>query len=172
MGAAVYYEFLAKGIDKVLGAPCDDKLVGIFLRKADGVANDVTPQSARRADDNGIVLSGFNAPQWHRVQMVGTMLKLGFAELVHGNKLVEHAVVEHQEQGRIVGLRLNAKEPFAGVVGLHVVHVGVMNNVPILLTIGRKRHSAMEEHLQIGPNLVNATFSADFEHPGEHTHHP
>ena len=101
----------------MLGSACDGKLIGTDAGEAHGVAQDVAPQSARGRDDHGIVASLLHAPQGHDAGVGG-------AKLVHGYELVEHAVVDEQRHGFVSWVVLQSEEALAGIIGLHVVHVG------------------------------------------------
>ena len=75
----------------------------------------MAPQSATRGDEHRIVAAQFHAFEGHDV---GTFA----AQLVHGQKFVEDAIVEHQQHRGVCRVVLYAEESLAGVVGLHVVH--------------------------------------------------
>ena len=38
--------------------------------------------------------------------------------------------------------------------------------------VGREGHSTVEEHLKVGPHLVDGAFAGYFQHAGEHGEHP
>ena len=67
---------------------------------------------------------------------------------------------------------MQTEETFRGIVGFLVVHMRRADEVVILVAVGRKGHTAMEEDLQIGPHLVNILFAGDFKHAMDHGHHP
>ena len=52
------------------------------------------------------------------------------------------------------------------------MHALVLDELTVLLTIGRESHAAVEEHFQIGPHLVDGTLASDFQRAVEHRHHP
>ena len=81
-------------------------------------------------------------------------MTLGIVEVFEGNKLVEHAVVQHEEHRLVGGVVLNAKEALGGVVRFHIVHLRTGDKAFVLLTVGRERHTAVEEHFEVGPHLV------------------
>ena len=137
----------------MLRAPGDDELVGVPARETDGVAEHVAPQSARGRDEHGVVLARLDSPEGY--YLVGA----------HLLELVEHVVVEHQQHGLVVRVVLQAKEALAGVVGLHVVHLVARDEAFVLLTVGREGHAAVEEHLQVGPHLLQVLLAAQFHHP-------
>jgi len=163
-------EFLSEGVDEVLCAAGDDEFIGVALRKAYGVADEVSPQSARRADEYGVVASRLCLPERHDVR-AGHGVAL-CVEFVGGAEFVEHLVVNHQEHGRVAQVVLYAEEALAGVVCLDVVHARQVDDVLILLPVWREGHSAVEEHLQVGPHLVDAVRALDLEHAVQHAQHP
>ena len=161
----VHDELLAKGVDEVFRAPGDDELVGVARGEAHRVADDVSPQSARGGDHHGVVLAHFHILQRDDGRAV-------LSELVHRDELVEHAVVEHEHHRLVVGVVLQAEESLRGVVGLHVVHVGVADDLLILRAVGREGDSPVEEHLQVGPHLVDGLLARGLEHFHQHGQHP
>ena len=58
----IYDEFLAKGIDKRLGASRDNKLIWIGGSEPHRVANHIAPQATRRRDEHGVVLVLLHTP--------------------------------------------------------------------------------------------------------------
>ena len=166
----VHDEFLAEGVDIVLGASGDDELIGVFRSKAHGVAYHVAPQSARRADEHRVVSAHLHVPEGHNASAVG-VAAVGSARL-HLHELIEHTVVEHEQHRLVCGVILYAEETLAGVVGLHVVHVWRRYQLFILLPVWREGHAAMEEYLQVGPHLVEVFLARQLHDTGEHGEHP
>ena len=153
-------QFLTKGIDEMLGAPSDDKLIGIGRRKLDGIAYLVTPQATAGGNHHRIVLTRFHTPERHGVASV------------HGNKLIEDIIVEHQQHRLVVRVILQAEEALAGVIRLHIVHLRRGDELLILLTVRREGHTPVEEHLDIGPHVFQMRLARYLHHPGEHGEHP
>src|SRR3712207_3571148 len=83
-------KFLTKGVDKILGTPRNDEFIGIGGGESHGVAYEITPQSTRSGDEHGVVSPNFDALQGHNRGLL-------VAKLVHGNELIEHIVVEHEQ---------------------------------------------------------------------------
>ena len=121
----VLYEFLAEGVDEVLRSARDDELVRAHRCELHRVANHVAPQSARRADEHGVVLAYLHALKRHDVRVLRV-------ELVHRQELVEHVVVEHQQHRLVRRVVLYAEEALRGVVRLHVVHTVALYDVLVL----------------------------------------
>ena len=161
----VHDKFLAKSIDEILSATRDDKLIGILAGETDGVSYHVTPQSARGGNDHGVILVQFNACQ-RNYRRIGTV------KLIHGDKLIEHTIIQHQEHGAVGWIVLQSKETLAGVIGLHVVHVVGRYHPLILLAIRSEGDTAMEEALQVGPHLIEVLLSGEFQHPDQYAQHP
>ena len=160
----VHNQFLAEGVDKTFGASRDDKLVRVGLREAHRVAYHVAPQSARGGNHHGVVAPRLDLPKRH-------CLCLGHTHVFQGYELVEHAVVYHQEHGGIGRVVLQTEEALRGVVGFHIVHAGIGDEAVILLAVGRKRHAAVEEHLQVWPHFAYR-LAGELYHAVEHRHHP
>ena len=153
-------EFLAKGIDKALGAPGDDKLIGVDRGEADCVAYHVTPQATRGGYQHGVVLVFLHTPQRHDITSV------------HRLEFIEHAVVEHQ-QHRLVGrVVLQSEEALRSIISLHIMHVRRRDKLLILLTVRRKGHTSVEEHFQVRPHLFQMGLPRDFHHAVEYGEHP
>ena len=158
-------EFFAKGIDEELRAPCDDKLVGVGACEAYGIANHVAPQSARRAYQHGIVASRLHSPQ-------GQYRGIGTLDFVHGDKLVEYAVVKHQAHRGVRRIVLYAKEAFTRIVCLHIVHCFRGYQTPVLLAVWCEGYAAMEEYFQIGPYFEEIVLACNLKHTVHHREHP
>ena len=149
-------EFLAKGIDKTLGTARDDELIRIGGGETYGVANHVSPQPTRCGNQHGVVLVLFHAPKRN------DFVLSGFAgEFL---KLIEHPIVQHQQHGLVRRIVLDAKETLAGIVRLHIVHVGRGDELLVLLAVGRKRHSTVEEHLKVRPYLLQMCLTRYLHH--------
>ena len=161
----VYNQLFTKGIYEELGASCDDELVWVLAGETHRVANHVAPQSAGGTDEHGIVPACLHSPKGHD-------MRIGAFQLVHGDELIEDTVVEHEAHGEVGGVVLNAEEAFAGIVGLHVVHVGRRYQFPVLLAVRRERHTSMEEHFQIGPHLGQVVLTCNLQHTVHHGEHP
>ena len=84
--------------------------------------------------------------------------------VIHRHELIEHTIVQHQQHRLVCRVILQAKEALAGIIGLHIVHVRTGNQLLILLTIGREGHTAMEEHLQIGPYFLQMSLARQLHH--------
>ena len=138
----------------------DDKLIGVRRGELYGVAYLIAPEAARGRDDHRIVLALLHSPEGHRVTPV------------HRNELIEHAIVEHQQHRFVVRIVLNTEEALAGIVRLHIVHIRRGYQLLILLAIRRKGHTTMEEHLDIGPHLLQMLFARHLHHTGQHGEHP
>ena len=93
-------------------------------------------------------------------------------ELVHRQELVEHVVVEHQQHRLVRRVVLYAEEALRGVVRLHVVHTVALYDVLVLRAVGCERYATMEEHLKVGPHLVEALLARQLEHAHQHAEHP
>ena len=161
----VHDEFLAESVDEVFCPARDDELIRIAAREAYRVADFVSPQSARRADEHGIVLSELDAAEGHDVRVARSYL-------VDGQELVEYAVVEHQEHALVGRVVLYAEETLAGVVGFHVVHLIACYDLLVLLAVGREGYSPVEEYLEVRPYVLDVLLSRNFENAHEHGEHP
>ncbi len=148
----IYYQLLAKGVDEALCASGDDEFIGPDAGEAHRVAYHVAPQSAGCGDDHGVVLARLYSAERHHQALILQLSAL--VNGLHGCKLIIDAIVEHQHHGGIGGVVLYAEEALGGVVGLHVVHVGLGDECFVRLAIGREGYTAVEEHLQIGPHLL------------------
>ena len=170
-------QFLAKGIDETLGTPRNHELIGIGRREADGIANHVAPQSARCRNQHGIVPAFLHGPERNRRKMgigrntVGRVLCPLF-QFLDRHELVEHIVVEHQQHRLVRRIVLYAEEPFAGIIGLHVMHVWTGDEMLVLLPIGREGHTAMKEHLNVGPHFFQMGLARQLHHAVQHGEHP
>ena len=161
-------QFLAKGVDEVLGSTRDDELIGIGGGKLDGIADFISPESARGRDHHRVVLACLHSPERYRFVLLFSFL----LPRIQRNELVEYAVVEHQQHGLVCGIILNTEEPFTGIVGFHIVHVGRRDEALVLLAIRREGHTSVEEDLDIRPHLLEVRLTCDFHHAGEHREHP
>ena len=161
----IHDEFFAEGIDEVLGTTCDDKLVWILARKLHGITYQISPQATRGRDDHRIVLAHLDALQGYDGRMVG-------AKLIHRNKLIEDIIIYHERHGRVARIVLQAKESLAGIVGLHIVHVGRRDELLVLLAIRSEGDATMEEHLQIRPHFLQMLLAREFHDTHQHTEHP
>ena len=112
----VHNEFLAEGVDELFRTAGNHEFVRILRGETHGVADDVAPQSAAGGDHHRVILSRLDAPERDDG-------RIGLSELIHRDEFVEDAVVERQAQRRVGRIVLQAEEAFAGVVGLHVVHL-------------------------------------------------
>ena len=76
------------------------------------------------------------------------------AQVLHRHELVEDAVVEHEGEAAR-GLRLHAHEPFRGRVDLDA---GEAPPEPLLehVGVGREGHPAVNQHVQVRPELPEA----------------
>ena len=153
-------QLLAEGIDEVLRAAGDDELIGVGRCELHRIADLVAPEAAGGGDNHRVVLAFLHAPEGYRVATV------------HGDELIEDTVVEHQ-QHRLVGwIILDTEESLAGVVGLHIVHPGRGDELFVLLTVRRESHTAVEEHLDVGPHLLQVLLARHLHHTGEYGEHP
>ncbi len=78
---------------------------------------------------------------------------------LNGNELIEHPYVKQEQHSVVVWRILNGKEPFGGVVGLHVTHTPLIGDVAVLLTVRLKGYASMEKHLQILPQFMDVVHS-------------
>ena len=145
----VHDEFFAKGIDERFGAPADDELIGFSGSELHRISDLIAPKTARGGDDNGIVLFLFHLPKRNCFWILAS-------HFFKRNKFVENTIVNHQQHRHIRRVILQTEEAFRGIVGLHVVHFLAANHAMILLSVGSKRHTAVEEHFQVRPYLINA----------------
>ena len=139
-----YHEFLSEGIDIAGGAPYDDKFIGIALGKSDGIPYDISIQSSKGADNKGIGFAYFHLYE-------GDCFGGGGVQFCQRDKLVVNTIVEHQQHGRVVGVILDPKETFGGIVGLPVLHTWRGNEAFVLLSVGGKADPSVEEYLQFAP---------------------
>ena len=153
-------ELFAKGVDKVLRTSGDDEFVGVYRRELYGVANHISPQSARRRDDHGVVLARFDGPKGDCCLSV---------ELL---ELIEHVVVNHEEHRLVLRVVLYAEESLTGIVGLLVVHAWRCDEVLVLLAVGSKGHASVEEHFEVGPHLFQMLLSRELHDPLQDGEHP
>ena len=164
----VHNEFLAESVDEMLGAPRDDELIGSVVGELHRVADDVSPEAGRSGDDHGIVLV-----QLHLFKTADARIFL--ADVFQWYKLVENAVVYHQQHGAVGRIALRAEVTFGGVVGLHVVHFIAAYHLFVLFAVGREGHAAVEEDFQIGPHFLQALLAGllqnvldEYQHPRRH----
>ena len=148
----IYYQLLAKGVDEALSAPRNDEFIRPDAGEAHRVAYHVAPQSAGCGDDHGVVLARLHPAKWHNEALILQLSAL--VNGLHGCKLIIDAIVQHQHHGGIGGVVLYAEETLGGIVGLHVVHVGLRYQLLVRLAIGCEGYTAVEEHLQIGPHVL------------------
>ena len=158
-------KLLAESVDEILRSARYHELVRAHRRELHRVANHIAPQTARRADKHSVVLARLHALKRHDVRVLRV-------ELVHRQELVEHVVVEHQQHRLVRRVVLYAEESLRGVVRLHVVHAVALYDVLVLRAVGRERDAAVEEHLQVGPHLVEALLARQLEHAHQHAEHP
>ena len=162
--SVVNNKFLSKGIDKVFRSSGDDELIRVDRCEAYRVAYHIAPQSARRAYHHSVVLSRLNTPQRDaRCRVV---------KAVHRDELVEHVVVEHQQHSLVGRVVLQSEETFAGIICLHIVHVGTCYKSFVLTAIRSECHSSVEEYLDVRPHLLKMLFAAEFHNAGEYRQHP
>ena len=161
----VHDQLFTESIDEVLCPSGDDELIRMGRSKLNRVADFITPQSAGGADEHGIVASCLHARQWNNVRVFT-------AELVHGQELVKHTIVYHERQTAVRRVVLYAEEAFGGVVSLHVVHVRLGDELLVLLPVRCEGDAAMEEHLQIGPYLLQMLLAAQLHHTYQYGQHP
>ncbi len=143
----------------------DDELVRVGGGEHHGVADDIPPQSARCGYHHGVVPVLLHSPQRHHGGVV-------VAELVHGDELIEHPVVDHQRHGLVGRVVLQSEEALAGIVCFHVVHAGRGDELFVLLAVRRESHAAVEEHLQVGPHLLEMRLARYLHYPCQHGEHP
>ena len=158
-------QFFTEGVDEVLRPAGDDELVRILGGETDRVADQVAPQAAASGDDHRVILSGLDAPERHDG---GVLLP----EVFHRDEFVEDAVVERQAHGRIGRVILEAEETLAGIVRFHIMHLGRGDQALVLGTVGREGHAAVEEDLEIGPDLFQMRLAGQFHHTRQDRHHP
>ena len=160
MVGIVYHQLLAEGVDKTACASSNPDFHGIELLDRHRVAQTVAPQAVGRGDDEFIGASGLNFPD-------GIDLGSLAVAFLDGQELVEDAHVEQEQHGLARPIALHGKKALAGVVGVHEVHLAHVANLLILLPVGLKGDATVEEHLQIGPHLMDAGLAGAFEHPPE-----
>ena len=97
---------------------------------------------------------------------------MGTVQLIHGDELIEDTIVKHQAHALIGGIVLKAEETFRGIVRLHIVHAWLGYQLPVLLAIGSKGHSAVEEDFQIGPHLFQTVYSCLLQNLQQDGKHP
>lgn len=134
------------------------KLVGAGGGELHRVADHVAPQPAVGGNDDGVVYSGFDFFQQQR-------FRVGFAEFAHGNELVVHTVVEHEQHRRIGGVVLQTEESLGGVVRFEIFHFRVGQEPLVLLAIGCEVDSPVDEKFEVRPHLVEVGFARAFENP-------
>ena len=156
----VHNQLLTKGIDEVLGATRDDKLIGVRRGELYRIAYLITPESARGRDNHRVVLALLNTPKGHRVASF------------HRDELIEHPVVKHQQHRLVRRIVLNAEESLAGVIGLHIVHPWRGDELFVLFAVGRKGHTAVKEHFDVRPHLFQMRLARHLHHTGQHGEHP
>ena len=52
------------------------------------------------------------------------------------------------------------------------MHFGTRDDLFVTLAIGGESHTAVKEHLEVGPNFVYVALARDFEHTVKHRKHP
>ena len=161
-----HHQFLSEGIDEGLGASGDEELVGIALREAHGVADDVAPKSWCR-DDHGIILAQFHFGQGNSMHRAASFLKF-----VHRNELVIDLVVDDELQVIALPRRLHAKESLRRIVGLQVVHLVRRDQLLVLFAIGGEGDAAVEEAFEIGPHFGDVLLARFGQDVLQHAHHP
>ena len=161
----IHDQFLAKGIDKVLGTARDDKLIWVHAGKLHRIAYHIAPQAAGCGDDHSIVLAHFYAPERNDGRIIA-------AKLIHRDELVEHVVIYHERHGRICRVVLQAEEALAGIVSLHIMHVRRSDELLILLAVRREGDAAMEEHLQVWPHFLQMLLAGKLHHTHQYAEHP
>ena len=99
-------------------------------------------------------------------------MAFGIVEMLERNKLVEHPIVQHEEHSLVSGVVLNTKEALGSIIRFHIVHLRTGNKAFVLFTIGRERHTSVEEHFKVGPHLIQSLLARNFKHTMNHSHHP
>ena len=94
------------------------------------------------------------------------------AHLFERDEFVEHIVVEHERHGAIARIGLESEETFRCIVGFHVAHARRRDEAMILFAVGGESHSAVEEHFEVGPHLIDGLCTGALEHFHQHGHHP
>ena len=61
----VYTQMFAAQAQELTGTACDFNLAGVWIYKANGVANHIAPSASAGGDKNGIVNIGFYICQWN-----------------------------------------------------------------------------------------------------------
>ena len=165
------HELFAECVDEMLRATGDEKLIRAEGGEADGVADEVAPESAGGGDDEGIVLA-----RAHLFERQDGIRRNGAAiggQGGGGDALVEDAIVEHEQEAAVAGLRLESEEALGGVVGLHVTHVGRGDEAGVTVAVRLEADAAVEEDFEVRPNVeegLRASVTDDGfdqdEHPG------
>ena len=166
----VHYQLLAKGIDEALSAAGDDEFIGPDAGEAHRIAYHIPPQTAGCGDYHGVVLAYLHAAERHHKALVFQLSAV--VNGLHGRKLIIDAIVEHQHHGGVGGVVLYSEETLGGVIGLHVVHVGLRYQLLVGFTIRREGDASVEEYLQIGPHFLQMLLAAELHYPCQHRHHP
>ena len=164
----VHDELFAEGVDEVLGAARDDEFVGTVVGELHCIADDVSPEAGRSGDDHGIILV-----QFHLFE--ATDMRIFLTDILQWYKLVENAVVYHQQHGAVARIALRTEITFGGVVGLYVVHLAAAYHFLVLLAVGREGYATVEEDFQIGPHFLQALLACllqdvldEHQHPRRH----
>ena len=165
------HELFAECVNEMLRATGDEKLIRAEGGEADGVADEVAPESAGGGDDEGIVLA-----RAHLFERQDGIRRNGAAiggQGGGGDALVEDAIVEHEQEAAVAGLRLESEEALGGVVGLHVTHVGRGDEAGVTVAVRLEADAAVEEDFEVRPNVeegLRASVTDDGfdqdEHPG------
>ena len=137
-GGIVLHKLLAKSVDEMLRATRDADFVGANRRKFHRVADDVTPQTAVGADDNGIIDARLDIAQRNGGAV-------GVVEIRHRDKFVINPIVQHQEH--IVGLLvvLERKETLRSIVSFEISHLVGRDKFFILSAVRLKTYSAVHK---------------------------
>jgi len=93
-------------------------------------------------------------------------------EFIHRDELIEHVIVYHQQHRWVGRVALQTEESLAGIISLHIMHVGRCDELLILLAIRRKGNAAVEEYLQVWPYLFQMFLARYFHHTHQHAEHP
>ena len=114
------------------------------MGKSDGIPYDISIQSSKGADNKGIGFAYFHLYE-------GDCFGGGGVQFCQRNELVVNTIVEHQEHGRVVGVVLDPKETFGGIVGFSILHAWGGDEAFVLLSVGGETDPSVEEHFQFAP---------------------
>src|SRR5512133_1097835 len=144
--------FLAEGIDKMFCASGNPDFMREKTCECDGIAYDISPQTAICRDYHCIIHSFFNLSYRQCAGIAGV-------HLICRNKLIIDPVIKHQQHRTVCRVILNCKKTFGCVVCFHVTHSRTRENMPVLLPVRGEADSAVKKNLQVRPYFMEVLFS-------------